>query len=276
MPVTSYSRTPADNNSAPPDGWPEGMAPSAVNNSARQLMTDIVNEAAKGQARVLASVSGTNTITASMSPDLDAYAAGMIIVFTPANNNTGATTLNIDSLGALDIQKADGDALISGDLVAGIPAVMVLDSGADDWILLNPQASILGAALTAFARYADTTANFTGTLQYGGVEVGYKGMPSRSITGTDNTQTTDGGKVLIYSSTGGHTLTLDSDPANGDVVTIINNGSGDLTIAGSTSLSWFNGSGTISTGNRTLAVAGYVSARHSGSGAWIITGTGLS
>lgn len=268
MPVTSYSRTPADNNSAPPDGWPEGMAPSAVNNSARQLMTDIVNEAAKGQARVLASVSGTNTITASMSPDLDAYAAGMIIVFTPANNNTGATTLNIDSLGALDVQKFGGTALVSGDLVAGIPAFLILDSGADDWILLNPIAST--------AKYADTTANFTGTLQYGGVEVGYKGMPSRSITGTDNTQTTDGGKILIYSSTGGHTLTLDSDPANGDVVTIINNGSGDLTIAGSTSLSWFNGSGTISTGNRTLAVAGYVSARHSGSGAWIITGTGLS
>lgn len=31
-----WSTTPANNNSSPPNGWPEGMAPSAVNNTARQ------------------------------------------------------------------------------------------------------------------------------------------------------------------------------------------------------------------------------------------------
>lgn len=36
-----YSTTPGSNNSAPPDGWPEGMAPSAVNNSARQMMAQL-------------------------------------------------------------------------------------------------------------------------------------------------------------------------------------------------------------------------------------------
>lgn len=41
MPVSSWSTTPASNNSAPPNGWPEGMAPSAVNDTARQMMADI-------------------------------------------------------------------------------------------------------------------------------------------------------------------------------------------------------------------------------------------
>lgn len=147
--VTSYSTTPSNNNSAPPNGAPEAMAPSAVNDVIRQVMTDIAVEAQKNQVKVLASVAGTNTITGTMTPDLTGYSAGMMAVFTPAATNTGATTLNVDTLGALDVQKYDGDALIAGDLVVGVPALLVLDSGADDWILVNPQTADFGVAVTA-------------------------------------------------------------------------------------------------------------------------------
>ena len=40
MGIESWSTTPASNNDAPPDGAPEGMAPSAVNNVIRQQMAD--------------------------------------------------------------------------------------------------------------------------------------------------------------------------------------------------------------------------------------------
>lgn len=142
MPVTSYSTTAANNNSAAPNGAPEGMAPSSLNDTIRQIMADIALEAQINNVKVLKSIAGTNTITADMDPELGAYSAGMMVVFTPANTNTGATTINIDGLGALDIQKESGGALIAGDLVAGIPAALVLDSGADDFILLNPQATL--------------------------------------------------------------------------------------------------------------------------------------
>src|SRR5690348_6912323 len=36
--LKSYSTTPSANNATPPDGWPEGMQPSDVNNSAREMM----------------------------------------------------------------------------------------------------------------------------------------------------------------------------------------------------------------------------------------------
>lgn len=39
--IELYSTTAADNDSAPPNGWPEGMAPSAVNDCARQMMASI-------------------------------------------------------------------------------------------------------------------------------------------------------------------------------------------------------------------------------------------
>lgn len=39
--IELYSTTAASNNSSPPNGWPEGMAPSAVNDAARQMMAAI-------------------------------------------------------------------------------------------------------------------------------------------------------------------------------------------------------------------------------------------
>jgi hypothetical protein len=155
MPVTSYSRTPASNNSAPPNGAPEGQTPGSVNNVIRQLMTDTVNEAAKNQAKVLSSVAGTNTITGSLTPALDAYTAGMLVVFTPAATNTGAVSLNINSLGALDVQKHNGTELSPGDLVIGVPALLLLDAGADDFILVNPH------KVTTDGTYTPTLSNTT-------------------------------------------------------------------------------------------------------------------
>lgn len=40
MGIENYSKTPASNDDTPPNGWPEGMLPSQVNNSARQNMAD--------------------------------------------------------------------------------------------------------------------------------------------------------------------------------------------------------------------------------------------
>ena len=121
--------------------------------------------AAAGQVQdfslqTLGSVSGTNTITGNLNPAITAYSAGMLITFQPANSNTGAATLAVNGLTALDVQKNDGDALVSGDLVAGIPAALVLDTGADDWILLNPQSGNLinGTPISDLARLSQANA----------------------------------------------------------------------------------------------------------------------
>jgi hypothetical protein len=41
MPIKNWSTTPASNNSAAPFGFPENMAPSGVNDAARQVMADV-------------------------------------------------------------------------------------------------------------------------------------------------------------------------------------------------------------------------------------------
>jgi hypothetical protein len=64
------------------------------------------------------SVTGTNTITAAATPTLSSYPSDGVFVLAPANANTGAVTLNIDSQGAKSVLSPSGGALAGGELVA--------------------------------------------------------------------------------------------------------------------------------------------------------------
>lgn len=286
--VTTWSLTPSDNNSAPPNGWPEGQAAASVNNCARQMMADLVREFQVGAVRVLASVAGTNTITGSLTPDLTSYSAGMRVVLTPANSNTGAATLNIDGLGALDIQKGNAAALVSGDLVAGIPAYLMLDSGADDWILLNPQTfNGVGMTLSGNASVGGTL-SVTGALTLNGAlttdnstadEVGFKGIPFNEQNGNYTCVLSDAGKTIINNSGIGTTFTI---PANasvayplGTVLTFINRSGTNMSIAITSDAMALVGTST--TGTRTLSgTNSLATAIKVTSVVWFINGTGLS
>lgn len=150
---------------------------------------------------------------------------------------------------------------------------------------LSSQKNALNITRTADAitsqEYGNSTDNpphvFYGDVRMDTQPLGYRNLISRAFSSSDSTAATDAGKMLFYSGSGGHTLTLDADlPSSGGIVTIMNGGSAALTIAASGTLSWMNGSGTISTGNRTLAVGGIVTARHASSGDYHIWGAGLS
>ena len=53
------------------------------------------------------------------------YVAGIAFQFRAANTNTVASTLNVNSQGAISIVKTDGTALVAGDIIAnGIVSVM--------------------------------------------------------------------------------------------------------------------------------------------------------
>lgn len=93
--------------------------------------TAVTHAATVGQVRsgapvLLGSVAGTNTITAALTPALTAYAAGNKFILTPANTNTGATTVNVDSVGAKSIFW-NGAACVGGELRQNIPALIEYD-----------------------------------------------------------------------------------------------------------------------------------------------------
>jgi hypothetical protein len=74
----------------------------------------------------LTSVAGTNTITATATLSMQAYATGQTFVLVPAVTNTGATTINVNSIGAKNV-FVNGAACVGGELVAGIPALITYD-----------------------------------------------------------------------------------------------------------------------------------------------------
>jgi hypothetical protein len=75
MAYTKYSLTPADNNAAPPNGAPEGMLPSGVNDTMRDMMSQIrdVGDGIRGgtytmTAPVITGGSITGATLSSVSP----------------------------------------------------------------------------------------------------------------------------------------------------------------------------------------------------------------
>ena len=85
----------------------------------------------------LGSLSGTDTYLASVTPTLTAYADKQSFWFKPPNANTGASTLNIDTIGAKDLVSRAGAALGSGDLVTTTVYLVVYYSTSDQFRVIS-------------------------------------------------------------------------------------------------------------------------------------------
>jgi hypothetical protein len=96
MAYTKYSLTPADNNAAPPNGAPEGMLPSAVNDTMRDMMSQIrdVGDGIRG---------GTYTMTAPVitGGSINGTAVGATTASTGAFTTLGATGVATFSAGTV-------------------------------------------------------------------------------------------------------------------------------------------------------------------------------
>lgn len=84
-----------------------------------------IQAAVRAAFEPLTSVSGTNTITASMA-NLAAYSSGLTVRFVPENTNTGATTININSFGAKNIYL-NGATLVGYELRKNCPVQLYYD-----------------------------------------------------------------------------------------------------------------------------------------------------
>jgi len=114
-----------------------------------------VSQIQNSNAILLASVAGTDTITASLSPALTAYANGQIFTLIPANSNTGAVTININGLGAKSITKNGSTALVAGDLVAGVEYSLQYDGTRFQKVAGSDYMSIAGGSLTGLLNVND-------------------------------------------------------------------------------------------------------------------------
>ena len=132
----------------------------------------------------LVTVTGTDTITGTLSPALTAYTAGQMFYFVAGGANTGAVTLNIDGLGSRNMTREGSVALVAGDILSGEVCVVVYDG--TRFQLLNP------------ASY--TNLNVTGVLA---LAAGTALLPSLAFTGDLNTGVWSPAADTLAASTGG-------------------------------------------------------------------------
>lgn len=78
-----------------------------------------------------------NTYVATMTPPVNSLINGAVYRIKIANNNTGASTLNVGA-GAIAIERRDGSALIGGELIAGEIAEFVYNPTTASYQLLSP------------------------------------------------------------------------------------------------------------------------------------------
>lgn len=145
----------------------------------------------------LTGVSGTNTIVASLAvPTLAAYATGQAFRFVSAGANTGAVTLNINSLGAKSVTKNGSTALTSGEIASGQVCHVVYDG--TRFQLLNKNLASPGAiGGTTAAAGTFTSLTATSVLVNGGGDI--KGDFTSGAVGTRTSvtsSTTNGITVL--------------------------------------------------------------------------------
>lgn len=72
-----------------------------------------------GSSIFAADAAGSDTYAITLSPVPTAYTTGMVVNFTAQTANTGACTLNVNSLGAKTLKKNKGNDLETGDILAG-------------------------------------------------------------------------------------------------------------------------------------------------------------
>lgn len=168
-----------------------------------------VNTVAYG---ILATISGTNTITAAGPATVTAYTRGLRFFFTAINNNTGPVTININGLGPKPVTKYGAVALAAGDIVAGVAAVIIYDGVEFQFVTVRQD--------TNYPATAGSTTAYTVTPQSPYTLI--TGSRATFIWNATNTSTTP---TLNVASTGAVAIkVIDSggvkrDPAVGEFVT---------------------------------------------------------
>jgi len=180
LPMAGYKLTGLGNGSASTDSATLGQVQSST-------------------VSLIGSISGTNTITGSLSPAIAAYAAGQMFWFVAAGANTGATTININSLGAKSITKNGTTALAANDIKSGQTVVIVYD-GTQFQLIGSSLAGITTSAVTALGINAGDSVT-SGTAN---TAVGYD-AGTAITTGSNNTLIGNAAGAAI-TSLGGNTL----------------------------------------------------------------------
>lgn len=103
-----------------------------------------------------------NAYVINFAANFTSLVDGIQITWIPSHTNTGASTININGLGPINIVNGDGSALAAGEIQANLPAQILIKGGAA--ILLNSYVTVDVGSITT---------SFTGISTSGTVDINY-------------------------------------------------------------------------------------------------------
>ena len=251
--ISEFSATAADNTDIDNIDIAEGCAPSGINNAIRELMAQLkdMQTGASGDTFTLTTVNSTTVDTTNLEVTnlkaKDGTAAGSIadstgvvtltsLAGTTANiTNVNATTLDATNLELATLKAKDGTAAGS---IADSTGVVTLASA------VLTTADINGGTLDAVAIGATTpsTGVFTTVTDANG--------KIRAVPLSGSAKTTSYTLVLgdvgeyIEIGTGGSVTIPDATFSAGDIVSLFNNTSGDITVTCTITTAYIGGTNT--------------------------------
>ena len=134
--VSQWSTTAASNNSPSPNGAPEGMAPSGVNNVIRENMAAIAKWYSDSDGTLQSTGSSSAYVLATNSTHA-ALADMPLVAFRANHASTGASTLAVDGLTAKSIKKYHDVNLAAGDIETGQIVIVVYNATSDVYELIS-------------------------------------------------------------------------------------------------------------------------------------------
>lgn len=196
-----------------------------------------------------------NALTLTLAPALTAYVDGQSVVFSAASNNTAATTINVNSVGAKNLLRKDGSSLKVNDLQADFVYTAIYDGV--DFILQDTQVHTsgqckisIGGGDVILSRYNGYKLSINNVLE---------DIPAAGVL-LPTTSLSPSTLYYVYAYMSGSTMTLEASATASAVNSVngvrIKSGDATRTLVGmartdgstlwSLYKSWFNDDGIIS------------------------------
>ena len=196
--IDNWSTTAASNNASSPNGFPEGMAPSGVNDSAREVMAAVAKWY-QDQQGSLTTGGSASAYTLTTNGDYAALSDLPLLVFEVHAANSASATLNVDGLGAKGLKKSNDVSLAASDLAENQRCLAVYNADDDVFELFTQTATVRASDIeTTRISANDGTTAINIANSTGAVDID----TSLNVDGTvtDNGATHDGDVIFTGAS----------------------------------------------------------------------------
>lgn len=174
MEIFDWDVSAGGNGFAAPDGFPEGMNYSDVNNAAREIMAVLKRWHDDTNGSLVTSGSG-NAYTLTSNRTVGSYTNGLQFRFRANHSATGAATLNVNGIGATSIVHRDGNGLQSGDIKNNGTYLVTYSSTLSGWVIDTiPKANATESRLGVDTDKFITPARLT-NRQFSSSEIAFSG-----------------------------------------------------------------------------------------------------